>query len=168
MEMREVHLRDGTPTGIIKEKHAPRRPGEYFLHAVAILKTIDGRYVLQQRSLKAKYYPGKWDVAGGGVRAGETTLQAALRETYEEMGISAEENDCRHALRYVTDWDDGTGGLIVDMYAVKVKVPDNGINFDPNEVNAVKVVDYNEYAEAIAFNKTDEFMRAVARIETEH
>ena len=165
MEMREVHLRDGTPTGRIVEKHAPRNPGEYFLHAVAILKTQDGRYVLQQRSLKARYYPGKWDVTGGGVRAGETTLQAAIRETYEEMGITANESDCRHMLRYVTDWEDGTGGLIVDMYAVRARIPDAGVKFDPAEVNAVKIVDYAEYAEAIRFNKTEEFMEAVAAVD---
>lgn len=167
MEMREVHLRDGTPTGIIREKHAPRMPGEYFLHAVAILRTRDGRYVLQQRSLKARYYPGKWDVTGGGVRAGETTLEAALREVREEMGVEADAADCRHYLRYITDWDDGSGGLIVDMYAVRIDAPANGFNFDPDEVNDVRTVDFDEYAAAIAFNKTEEFMAAVARIDEE-
>ena len=42
--------------------------------------TRDGQYIVQQRSLKAKYYAGKWDMIGGSVMAGETPEAAAIRE----------------------------------------------------------------------------------------
>ena len=45
-EYRDVYTRDGVKTGEIREKHAPDRPGDYFLHAIDILRCRDGRYIL--------------------------------------------------------------------------------------------------------------------------
>ena len=88
MEYREVYTRGGEPTGEIVEKHAPRRPGDYFRHVLLVMKTEDspppgqgeGQYIVQQRSLNARFYAGKWDVTGGGVQAGETPEDAVIRE----------------------------------------------------------------------------------------
>ena len=93
MEMREIFLRDGTPTGRVVPKHTPLTDGEYLLHAVVILVTDEGKYVMQQRSLKARWHAGRWDVTGGGVSAGETSAQAAVREAYEELGIAVKPED---------------------------------------------------------------------------
>jgi isopentenyldiphosphate isomerase len=59
--------------------------------AVLILVYDPGRKIyLQRRSLAKALYPGRWDVsASGHVKAGESREDAALRELYEEIGISA-------------------------------------------------------------------------------
>ena len=36
-----------------------------------------------KESLKSKHYAGKWDMTGGGVKAGETPEKAACREVKE-------------------------------------------------------------------------------------
>ena len=108
MEYRSVCRRDGTATGEIAEKHAPRRPGDYFRHVVLVLKTKDspppgqgeGLYIVQQRSLKARYFAGKWEVTGGGVQAGETPVQAAIREAKEELHLSISPDELIHAYDY--------------------------------------------------------------------
>ncbi len=41
MEYRAVYRKDGTPTGEIVEKHALKRPGDYFRHVVLAMKTQD-------------------------------------------------------------------------------------------------------------------------------
>jgi len=166
MEMREIYLRDGTPTGRIVEKHTVINDGEYFLHAVIILVTPDGKYVMQQRSLKARWHAGRWDVTGGGVSAGETSAQAAAREAFEELGVKILPEDCRFVFREITDWKDDPGGLIVDMYCACADIPEGGLKPDPIEVNDVKLVDYREFIENIGFNKTPEFMNAIAEIES--
>ena len=167
MEMREVFLRNGAPTGRIVEKHAQGQSGEYFRHAIVIMRVPDGRYVLQQRSLKARWYPGKWDVTGGGVAAGETPAQAAMREAYEELGVRIDPEGMRHVFSYITDWEDGSGGLLVDMFFAQVNIPAEGFDVDRYEVNDVRLASYEDFAAAIRFNKTDEFMEAVAAIEKE-
>ena len=60
MEMRDVFDKDGRFTGKTVPKHAQLEKGEYFLHAIVILRMEDGGYLLQQRSLKARWYAGAW------------------------------------------------------------------------------------------------------------
>ena len=167
MEMRRVYTKDGVFTGRIEEKHAPMRPGDYFLHAIIILKTDDDKYIMQQRSLKARHCPGKWDVTGGGVAADETTAQAAAREAYEELGVEVDEAALRHFLREVTTWESGVNGIIIDTYAVRVSVPEGGFNIAEREVNDVKVVDFEEFLENVMYNKTEVFRDALMRIDKE-
>jgi len=166
MEMREIFLRDGTPTGRIVEKHTPLTDGEYFLHAVIILATCEGQYVMQQRSLKARWHAGRWDVTGGGVSAGETSAEAAAREAREELGVEVKPEDCRFVYREITDWKNDPGGLIVDMYFSYADVPDGGFRIADMEVNDVRLVDHEEFIRNIGFNKTPEFIDAIRQIES--
>lgn len=48
-----------------------------------------GKVFLQRRSLRKAQFPGRYDVsASGHVQAGESRLQAALRELSEELGLT--------------------------------------------------------------------------------
>lgn len=65
--------------------------GSMLLHPVVHLHIIDedGRIYLQQRSKTKDIQPGRWDTAvGGHMDLGETVMQALLRETREELGIT--------------------------------------------------------------------------------
>lgn len=167
MGMRKVYTKDGVFTGRIEEKHAPMQPGDYFLHAIIILKTEDDGYIMQQRSLKARHCPGKWDVTGGGVAADETTAQAAVREAYEELGVEVRPEVLRHFLREVTTWESGVNGIIIDTYAARAKVPADGFHIAEREVNDVKVVGFEEFLENVMYNKTEVFRDALIRIDRE-
>lgn len=172
MEYRSVFHRDGTATGEIVEKHAPRRPGDYFRHVVLVLKTKDspppgqgeGLYIVQQRSLKARFFAGKWDVTGGGVQAGETPVQAAIREAKEELNLSLSADDLSLAYNYTVDWQDGTG-LIISMYACRAKVPESGFTWDAREVNDVKVMPFHTFRAHVMDHNDEAFGQALDRIE---
>lgn len=57
--------------------------------AVAIARP-DGRVILQQRSRRDAWHPGRWTLScTGHVKEGETYAQAAARELLEELGIDA-------------------------------------------------------------------------------
>ncbi len=50
-----------------------------------------GQLLIQQRDRSKQSYPEYWDVSvGGGVLAGETPRQAAVREVREELGLEIE------------------------------------------------------------------------------
>lgn len=162
MELREILTREGIPTGRIIEKHAARGADEYLQHAVVILRAPDGRYMLQQRSLRARFFAGKWDVTGGGVQAGENSRQAAIREVYEELGVTLKEKNLRFLFREISE----QGRLIVDTYGAVAEVPEGGFRLAETEVNAVKLVSYGEYAEAVLPGRTPAFREALEKWET--
>lgn len=166
MERFDVYDKNGIFTGRIKRVDERLLPGEYRKHAIVIMKTRDGRYIMQQRSLAARYLPGKWDVTGGGVSSGEDTAQAAVREAREELGIEIDPREMRLFHSEILPWGDDIGGLL-DLYGARVDVPEGAIAFDAREVNAVKLVGYDEFAREVAYNKSREFMQALARIERE-
>jgi isopentenyl-diphosphate delta-isomerase len=54
-----------------------------------LIYTPDRQIVMQKRSPSLAYHPGEVEVSvGGGVDAGETPLQAAVREVAEELGLA--------------------------------------------------------------------------------
>ena len=59
-----------------------RRPKTYGAHAIAL--TPEGRIIL----VRLRYAPG-WRVPGGGRRADEVPMDAALRELREEIGMTS-------------------------------------------------------------------------------
>ena len=166
MEMRDVFLRDGTFTGMSIEKHTPMQKGWYLSHAIIIMKTMDGGYIMQQRALKAKYSAGMWDVTGGGVTAGETSAQAAVREAFEELGVTVNPENMRHMLREITEWGEDYG-MICDTYAARVELPEEGFNIAGCEVNDVKVVPFEEFLETVTYNKTADFYAMLRCVEEE-
>lgn len=162
MEMRDVYLRDGTFTGLSIPKHTPMKPGQYLLHSIIIMKMADGQYIMQQRSLKAKYSPGEWDVTGGGVLSGETSAEAAVREAKEELGVEVKQESLVHMLREITMWGEEYG-MICDTYAARVELPEAGFRISEYEVNDVKCVPFEEFLETVTYNKTEGFKDMLIR-----
>jgi 8-oxo-dGTP pyrophosphatase MutT (NUDIX family) len=61
-----------------------------------IIYTPDKHIVMQKRAPSLKYHPNEIEVSvGGGVDAGESPEQAAVREIYEELGITIPESSLR-------------------------------------------------------------------------
>ncbi len=77
----------GEPTGEQLDKTEIHRLG--LPHRDVHVWITDGQNVLeQQRAWDKKIMPGEWDIAvGGHVSAGESYLDAAVRETEEELGL---------------------------------------------------------------------------------
>ena len=64
--------------------------GLYHLVCDIIVQHADGEYLLMQRDSR-KHYGGMWEAtAGGSALKGESPLQCAVRELYEETGIRSD------------------------------------------------------------------------------
>lgn len=166
MEMRDVYHRDGTPMGRSIEKHDKLEKGWYLLHAIVILKMMDGRYIMQQRSLEARHYPGQWDVTGGGVMSGESSAHAAAREAEEELGVTVDPENLKLMLREVTEWGEDRG-MICDTYAARVDVREDGFALNRWEVNDVRCVDFDTFFSTVIYNKSEAFAEMLKRVERE-
>ncbi len=91
-EILEVVDENGDVLRLAKRSELHCNPS--LIHRVVHVLVFDKkkRLLLQKRSLNKDVAPGKWDTSvGGHVNPGEDILEAAKRETKEELGIS----DCR-------------------------------------------------------------------------
>lgn len=151
-EMWQVYAPNGEPivgSGWDSALDNPEKTGSSAIVGVAVVflyrRREDGVLELlwQRRSERVDRYPGDYDIsAGGHVNLGESVVEAAVRETREEIGavISADDlyfvtmrpfNKNRFAWVYAVDWTDK---------------PEE-FHFDDNEVSEVKWVPFSEAEE---------------------
>lgn len=88
MELWDAYYLDGTKAGVDLMRGQPIPP-EY-RHAVTEILVLhqDGSILLMQRDFCKPFYPGYWEAsAGGSVLKGESFLEGAKRELWEETGL---------------------------------------------------------------------------------
>lgn len=62
------------------------------------IQNSKGELLIQKRSDKVDNCPGEWAATGGSVQAGEEPLLTAVRELYEELGITVVPGELRYCL----------------------------------------------------------------------
>ena len=61
----------------------------------AWIKNRSGKYLMTQRSARKPTFPLMWECVGGSVLKGENSLQGALREVSEEVGLNFAPEDAQ-------------------------------------------------------------------------
>ncbi len=95
MELLEVLDKNGDPTGEILDKDIIHTKGLYHREVALILLNKKGQILLQKRASTKEIEPNKWAWHGGHVIVGETSMEAIIRETKEELGIILSENQIK-------------------------------------------------------------------------
>lgn len=103
-----------------REKGAPLAEGEYKLVVHVCVFNSKGEMLIQQRKADKKLWPNCWDFSvGGHVISGETSAQAAERETMEELGIKVDLlNDRPHL---TINFEQGFDDIYVVNYDIDIK-----------------------------------------------
>ncbi len=130
-EMIDIYDRDRNRTGLtIPREGAFLAEGQYMLYVLALIEAPDGRFLITQRSMEKHWGAGWWEVSGGGVRAGESSLDAIRREVPEETGLDVSGLDLVPAYSY-ENVDLARGdNYIVDIYHIH-------LDFSPEDVRLV-------------------------------
>ena len=66
-----------------------------------------GQYLMTQRSADKPRYPLYWECVGGAVQKGETSLQGALREVEEEIGLRFRQEDVEYVFSQIRKTENG-------------------------------------------------------------
>jgi 8-oxo-dGTP pyrophosphatase MutT (NUDIX family) len=86
--LKDIVTKTNIPTGRTATIDMVRTQGLWERGVHALVYTPDKRIVMQKRSKDFDYQPSEIEISvGGGVDAGETPLQAAMREVSEELGV---------------------------------------------------------------------------------
>jgi len=100
MEKHELVDRNGNKTGKILTHIEARNPDNvpegYYISVVGVvIINSNNEILLQKRSRLKRANPSKWGICGGKVDLGETPLEAGVRETLEEIGITLNRDDLK-------------------------------------------------------------------------
>lgn len=132
--------------GPIKTKAEVHRDGDWHVAAHVWIVTPDGRVLLQKRSLEKENWPGYWDVsAAGHVSAGETAADAAVRETFEELGLRIAPDELRR-IGVVREQYVLRDGAYIDneeheIFVVEREVDPSVLTLQASEVDEVQLVE---------------------------
>lgn len=121
--------------------------GEYCQYAHVWIMNNKKEFLIQKRSPNKKIYPNKWSITGGAVDAGETSLEGALREAKEEIGIDIDKEKMEFMLSFKRIHG------FVDVWLVKQNVDLKDVVLQKEEVADVKWVTKEELEKMI---KNDE------------
>ncbi len=89
MEYNDIYDKDRNLTGRVHLRGKPWRKGEYGLVVCVWVYNSRGQLLLTRRAPE-KSFAGTWENSGGAAQAGESSLQAIVRELKEETGITAQ------------------------------------------------------------------------------
>ncbi|TFJ91873.1 NUDIX hydrolase [Lentibacillus salicampi] len=95
MELWDVYDGNRHKTGRMHERGTPLPDGDYHLVVNVWIINDKGDFLLSKRHPN-KDHPNLWECTGGSVVADETSLEGAMREVSEEVGIDL--SDCRGKL----------------------------------------------------------------------
>lgn len=137
MELVEVLNNRREYLNIIKDKRT-LVDGEYRLASFIWIINDNDEILIQQRSANQPL-PNMWGATAGGVKVKENSLDAAIREVKEELGIDATKND------FVFLGSSIISRMIIEIWLLKKNILINNLVFCDGEVQNALWVTIEEY-----------------------
>lgn len=132
MEYVDVLNENGEKTGEIKERKLAKRDKNYTLGAHIWILNSNGQLLMQQRSLTKHNFPGMWDMTGGCVQAGETSLDAIKRELQEELGVVIKDTELEYLFRFPASRN--SKPMFLDVYILVKDIELESLQLQAEEV----------------------------------
>ena len=162
-ELVEILTETGENTNKNISKHKAHKEG--ICHGISAIGLIDskGRLLIQKRSKTKKDEPNKWDLSSAGhIEFNEIPINAAIRETHEELGIIINENDLVLIDTYLNKVklsNDIYINHFTYLYIVKKDIDISKIKILEKEVEEIKFINKEEYNDLLNNNKMVEGMK---------
>ncbi len=88
MELWDLYTAERVPLGETHRRGELLPNGKYHLVVHVWIKNAAGEYLISRRAAHRPSFPHLYECVGGSVIAGETSLDGAIRETFEEVGLT--------------------------------------------------------------------------------
>lgn len=137
-ELCDIYDINGNKTGEVYMRGEPLKEGQYQLASNVWIFNSDLQLLIQKRSHLKRTSPNMWSTHGGCVSAGETSLEACVREANEEIGIVLRAEDIKPLIR------DTGSNLIMDNYIATQEFNIASAILQQEEVSEIKWVSLDE------------------------
>ena len=128
-------------TGMQKLKSEIHRDNDWHRASHMWIYNDQGEILFQKRSLIKDTFPGKWDITGGHVGAGETYLNTAVRELEEELGITVAPEDLETLDMHKTE---DIGREFQQVYLLRLNQPSSSFRLQEEEVLEARFIPIKE------------------------
>ncbi|HXG58970.1 MAG TPA: NUDIX domain-containing protein [Thermoanaerobaculia bacterium] len=150
-ERLDILTPDGTPAGRTRTKAEVHRDGDWHRSVHVWIVASDATLLLQLRAARKENHPSLWDVsAAGHVAAGESVVDAAVRELREELGLRVDAAELRHVTTLTEECVLNEGTYIDrelhEIFLLRRDVDPESLVLQAEEVDAVKLVTLVEFA----------------------
>ena len=143
-EIIDLYNVDRVLTGKTAERGDPLEEGTYRMVVHVCIFNSKGEMLIQRRADDIVRWPSYWDISvGGGASAGDTSRQAAERETAEELGLNIDFSDKRPVI--TVNFSDGFD----DFYTVEMNVSLDDLHLQKEEVDDARWASRKEIEEMI-------------------
>ncbi|MDD5805949.1 MAG: NUDIX hydrolase [Eggerthellales bacterium] len=154
-EMVDVYDCEGRPTGrSIPRDGAVMPAGEYLHYATAVVRDMEGRFLITQRPMTKSWAAGWWELPGGGVRAGETPLEGCIREVREEIGLDVSQAPSTLLYRYRND-DASGDNYFMDIYEFRLDFCGADVRIQEEEIQDFAIATWDD---VVACEQAGEFL----------
>lgn len=139
----------GNPTGVSVPKSEIHAKGHLHNTAHVWLFNSHGEILLQQRSSKKNICPLLWDVSvAGHVDAGESPIEAAIREAHEEIGVALDSKKLHNigVFKYFQSYANGIKDHeLHNTFIAQIEKDISELKPDHDEVEALKFVSIAQF-----------------------
>jgi 8-oxo-dGTP pyrophosphatase MutT (NUDIX family) len=160
-ELWDVYDKDRNRTGKIHRRGEPLAEGEYHLVVHIWVRDNQGNFLITKRAEDKKPFPGCWECTGGSALAGETSLDAALRETMEETGLDHSNAKKTCVISYRRDDWFGDVWLFESDFSLSDVILQENETTDKKLVNKETVLAMLKSGEFCGYDYIEDFMSKV-------
>jgi len=118
------------------------KDGEYQLVVNVWIKNSENKYLIQQRNKHTDDIPYMWATTAGVVTSGDTSMETAIKETFEELGVVLTKENLKLVKRYFVK--DDYGNNIMDIYLIKQDISLKDLVIDKTEVKQCRFASIKE------------------------
>lgn len=131
-ELWDILDENGNKTGKLYERGCgiPLPKGEYHLVVHVWVVNSSGQFLVSKRTPN-KSYPNMWECTGGAAVSGHTSLQTALKEVKEELGITLDPKSGEMLWEFKLEDDDSNN--IYNAWLFKQNIDIGGVIFQEGE-----------------------------------
>ena len=150
----EIFDNENQPLHYTKARHQVHIDGDWHRTVQIFIINEQEQVLCNFRSAEKDVFPLFWDLSiGGHVSPGESYLNAALREVYEEVGIKLEPHELRFIVHFSIDgWDETTKHIdrehaAIFLHRTHLTIAD--FDFAEDEIETLEFFSINEIRENI-------------------
>ena len=151
MELLDVLDENGNKTGLVEDRSEVYRQGLWHRSSHIWIINDNNEILMQRRNPNKSTFPNLWAISvAGHVRAGESSLDTAIRELKEEVNLDVKEEELEYlfTVKRVQPHKDSYLRVFDDVYLLHRNIDCEQTKLQVEELTDIKYV-YYEYLEKI-------------------